>query len=40
LKERREWDKKRCINVDYIVNRNCRTFDNLIGEYTRRMDIE
>ena len=26
-KEKKEWDRVRGMNVDSIVNRNCRTFD-------------
>lgn len=39
-REKKEWDKKRCANVDFIINRKCKTFNDLIGEYRRRLGIE
>jgi hypothetical protein len=38
-KEKKEWDRVRSMNVDSIINRNCRTFEELIGEYIRRIGL-
>ena len=38
-KQKRQWDRVRGMNVDSIVNRTCRTFEELIKQYTRRMGL-
>jgi hypothetical protein len=39
-REKKEWDKKRGLNVDSIVNRRCHGFQELMAEYLRRMELE
>ena len=39
MKDKKEWDKIRGLNVDSIVNRRCKAFHELITQYTRRMSI-
>lgn len=39
MKREKEWGKIRGMNVDQIINRRCKNFDELITEYAKRMEI-